>query len=124
MIDFAKKKIVDALVEVKGYGVIRSEKACWFTQNKGVTEAEQWIEANKNDPDIDKPLRLPKEDPSTNAGASGDTANADATAMEVDQEGGGDGTNAAEDPNATENGQFLKEKCNYDHIMCRLVHTA
>ncbi|CAD7941568.1 unnamed protein product [Amoebophrya sp. A120] len=114
VINYAKKKIVDALVEVKGHGVVRSEKACWFTSNKGVSEAEAWIEANKTDPDIDKPLRLPAD---MQGGGS------EAVPMDVDAEGPapeqtGEGAAVAgasalpTDPDASENGAWLKEKCN------------
>eukprot|EP00391_Amoebophrya_sp_Ameob2_P008466 CAMPEP_0178983478 /NCGR_PEP_ID=MMETSP0795-20121207/1079_1 /TAXON_ID=88552 /ORGANISM="Amoebophrya sp., Strain Ameob2" /LENGTH=476 /DNA_ID=CAMNT_0020674249 /DNA_START=103 /DNA_END=1534 /DNA_ORIENTATION=- len=108
IINYAKKKIVDALVEVKGYGVVRSEKACWFTGNKGVSEAEAWIASNKDDPEIDKPLQLPA-DVTTNP-------NGESIPMEVDQEGGASSsavvTTLPTDPDATENGAWLTAKCN------------
>ncbi|CAD7929465.1 unnamed protein product [Amoebophrya sp. A25] len=112
VINYAKKKIIDALVEVKGFGVIRSEKACWFTENKGVAEAEAWIEANKNDPEIDKPILLP-------ADAAGTAAEGGATSSNMDVDAVGD--HAADsstsnklptDPDATANGAWLKAKCN------------
>ncbi len=118
VVKYAKKKLVDALVEVKGHSVIRAEKGCWFTSNKGVPEAEAWIEEHKGEEDIDKPLRLaPGEG---QGGAGGDSGAGDA--MDVDQEG--DGAAGAEsqfgtgcDPEATENGAFVTEKVNPEWLI-------
>lgn len=125
VINYAKAKIVTALVEVKGIGPLRAEKACWFTSNKGVAEAEAWLEAHKNDPDIDQPLRLPKEQSGGEDAKMGEgsPANKEAVgggAMDVDQEGAGaaDGTNTTSvdggavmgDTAPTENAAFVKEK--------------
>lgn len=137
VINYAKKKIMDALCEVRAVPVVRAEKACWYTQNAGVEEAEAWLEAHKNDADIDKPLRLPPESSSLSGGAEGAAGNADGNSvpMEVDQEGNpviknGEGSDNANlvtingesspnnasgkntDATATSNAQFVKERLN------------
>eukprot|EP00747_Dinoflagellata_sp_TGD_P128015 gnl/TRDRNA2_/TRDRNA2_174472_c8_seq1.p1 gnl/TRDRNA2_/TRDRNA2_174472_c8~~gnl/TRDRNA2_/TRDRNA2_174472_c8_seq1.p1 ORF type:complete len:494 (-),score=139.29 gnl/TRDRNA2_/TRDRNA2_174472_c8_seq1:48-1529(-) len=122
--DYAKSKIVDALVEVKGHSVLRAEKACWFTQNKGVSEAEAWIEAHKGDADIDQPMRLPAgetkpagEDggaaPMEVDGEGGDAAGASSSAADGSGDAGGE---KATDASATENAQFVKERISQSFV--------
>ena len=73
------------------------------------------MEANKDDPEIDKPIKLP-EDATTTAEGGADSSQP----MEVDAEGGGTGDGGdgkpklpPTDPDATENGAWLKAKCTY-----------
>lgn len=94
---YAKKKIMDALCEVKGYGQLIAEKACWFTENKSVAECEKWIEEHKNDEGIREPLRLAP-------GAAGPDS-ADGAAAAVEPEPG------PKVHPVDENGEPLKENC-------------
>jgi hypothetical protein len=81
---YAKKKIMDALCEVRGYGQLRAEKACWFTKNASVAECEKWLEEHKQDPDINQPLRLPPEHGATPDDPTGAEGGAPATDADGD----------------------------------------
>lgn len=53
-LDSVNQTKLQTLSEIKGHGQVRAAKALHFTGNKSVKDAEAWIEANKDDPDIDK----------------------------------------------------------------------
>eukprot|EP00397_Hematodinium_sp_SG-2012_P023491 GEMP01024408.1.p1 GENE.GEMP01024408.1~~GEMP01024408.1.p1 ORF type:complete len:380 (+),score=122.69 GEMP01024408.1:311-1450(+) len=102
---YAKKKLMDVMVEIKGVSIVKAEKACWFTRNASVAEAEKWLEEHKDDPDINQPIKeLPEKDPE----------HPGITAMEVDQQGeaGASGSAGVTDSTATENPPFVKDKVN------------
>jgi len=101
IIKYASKKTMDALVEVKGISVIKAEKACWFTRNGNVAKCEEWLEQNKDDPDLNKPLKEVPEDDAEHPGLS--------VAMDVDHEGPATSSGLT-DSTATENPDFVKEK--------------
>jgi len=102
IVEYAKKTVMDALIEVKGISIVKAEKACWFTRNGNVAACEAWLEEHKDDPDINEPIReLPEADPE-HPGLKGD-------AMQVDSEGAA-GTAGVTDSSATENPAFVKEK--------------
>lgn len=53
-LDSVNQTKLTTLTEVKGHGQVRAAKALHFTGNTSVKNAEEWIEQNKDDPDIDK----------------------------------------------------------------------
>ena len=55
---FANEKFFNALVDIKGYGVVPAEKALWFTKNASLDSAEEWLKSHVNDPDFNQPLKL------------------------------------------------------------------
>ena len=55
---FANSKLVNALVDIKGYTVVQAEKALWHTRNESLAKAEEWLRDHKNDPDFNVPIKL------------------------------------------------------------------
>jgi hypothetical protein len=49
---FCDAKKLAALVEVKGHGYLRAEKALWYTKNGTVKECEEWLRVHAGDEDI------------------------------------------------------------------------
>ena len=121
VVQYCKNKIINALVDVKGVGVVRAEKATWFTMNKSLDAAEKWIasvlagEAPNGVAagDIDKPLKLEEGHCGHPEGGEGTAASSsgDAQPMDVDAEGSSQERFDPEkdDAAATENGAWLLE---------------
>ena len=59
---FAKEKLVNVLVEVKGFTVLQAEKALWYTKNESAARAEEWLREHAQDPDFNLPLKLSETD--------------------------------------------------------------
>lgn len=55
---FANEKFLNALVEGRGYSVVPSEKALWYTKNESVAKAETWLKEHSGDSDFYEPLKI------------------------------------------------------------------
>lgn len=103
IVAYAKKKLMDVLVDIKGISIVRAEKACWFTRNASIAVCEAWLEEHKDDPCLNMPIKELPDDPSHPAIRG-------AAPMEIDEAA------AVTDTTATENPGFVKEKLNATYV--------
>ena len=54
---FANIKLLDALIDVRGYSVIKAEKALWMVSNESAEKADQWIRDNQKDELLNTPWK-------------------------------------------------------------------